>query len=287
MRSSLMILSCCILFIGCNHREKVTSKVTDTLANTQPTPLPAIIEVEPFKEFQAFWNYYERNIKLNEDFVGYDKDYKQISKAQFLENLSTGNYQPILVNPTDSIRYQLKTSPPGTQGSIADYMKMFANEELVFYRMEGRPVPKFNFVTIKGDRYTSENTKGKILLFKCWFIACVPCVKEMPALNTLIESYRHRKDMVFLSLAIDDEAPLKSFLKNTRFDYQTIAAQASYISDKLKVNAYPTHFLVDQAGKVVKVTNSVDELKIFLERMLEKQQVGIQTEIGKTLFIIL
>ncbi|MEJ5961429.1 TlpA family protein disulfide reductase [Pedobacter immunditicola] len=148
---------------------------------------------------------------------------------------------------------------------------MFAKKELVFYRMEGRPVPKFDFVTIEGDRYTSENTKGKILLLKCWFIACVPCVKEMPALNTLIESYRHRKDMVFLSLATDEEASLKTFLKNTKFDYQTVAAQASYMSDKLNVYAYPTHFLVDKAGKVVKVTNSVDELETFLKRMLEKQ----------------
>ena len=238
MRYKLLIRSCYILFIfiGCNRSEKVNSKVVDTSSNTQPTPLLAVTTVEPFKEFQAFWNYYERNIKLNEDFVGYDKDHKQISKAKFLQNLSTGNYQPIRINPTDSIRYQLMTSPPGVQSSIVGYMKIFAKRELVFYRMEGKPVPKFDFVTIAGDRYTSENTKGKILLLKCWFIACIPCVKEMPDLNALIESYSHRKDMVFLSLAIDDKASLKSFLKKTKFDYQTVASQASYMSDKLKVN---------------------------------------------------
>jgi len=74
--------------------------------------------------------------------------------------------------------------------------------------------------------------------------------------------------MVFLSLAIDDKASLKSFLKKTKFDYQTVASQASYMSDKLKVNEYPTHFLVDKEGKVVKVTNSAEELETFLKRML-------------------
>jgi len=267
MRYRLLMLFCFILFIGCNHHEKVTSKGTGTPANTPP----AIVEAEPFKEFPALWDYYARHIKLNEDFVGYDEDHKQISKENFLKILSTGKYQPIIINPTDAIRYQLKTSPPGAESSIAVYMKMFADKELVFYHMEGRPVPKFNFVTIKGDRYTSENTKGKILLFKCWFIACHPCVREMPELNTLVESYRDRSDIVFLSLAIDDETPLKNFLKTTRFDYQTVAEQQSYMSDKLKVNAFPTHFLIDKAGRVVKVSNSADEVEMFLKRMLAKQ----------------
>jgi len=55
---------------------------------------------------------------------------------------------------------------------------------------------------------------------------------------------------------------------NTRFDYQTVAAQASYMSDNLKVYANPTHFLVDKAGKVIKVANSADEVETFLKRIL-------------------
>jgi peroxiredoxin len=267
MRCKLLILPCFILFIACNHREKATSKVSGTPANTAS----AIVEAAPFKEFNALWEYYVKYIKLNEDFVGYDKDHKQISKENFLKILSTGKYQPILINPADSIRYQLKTSPPGVQSSIATYMKTFANKELVFYHMEGKPVPAFNFVTIAGDKYTNENTKGKIVLFKCWFITCHACVQEMPELNAMVKSYRDRKDIVFLSLAMDDKAPLKHFLKATRFDYQTVAGQKNYMFNKLKVNAFPTHFLIDKAGQVVKVSNSAEEAEMFLKRMLAKK----------------
>ena len=33
---------------------------------------------------------------------------------------------------------------------------------LVHYKMEGKPIPAFNFSDIDGNLYTSENTKGKI-----------------------------------------------------------------------------------------------------------------------------
>ncbi|MDB5021058.1 MAG: alkyl hydroperoxide reductase/Thiol specific antioxidant/Mal allergen [Pedobacter sp.] len=269
MTSRLSILSFIILLFGCQHDERVVSKIPAAPVDAQTkSSVFTIEEVEPFRDFKAFWDYYSRHIELNEDFLGYDKDHKKISKAKFLKLLSTGKYQPLQVNPADSLRYQLKSSPLRAEASIGDYMKMFAKEQSVFHRMEGRPVPEFDFKTIEGKRYTSENTKGKILLFKCWFIACVPCVQEMPELNALVEQYRSRKDIVFLSLATDDEVALKGFLKRTRFDYETVAQQDRYMTDKLNVNAYPTHVLIDKAGHIVKVADSVDQLEKFLKRML-------------------
>jgi len=271
MSNRSLILACLIIFTACQHRKNEALKDIDTTTNAQPVPAPAlsvIQEVKPFKEFTKFWDYYARRIKLNEDFAGYDTNRNQISKEQFLKALSTRLYQPIVINPADSIRYQLKRNPPGAENAIGDYMKMYAEKELIFYAMEKNPIPKFSFETLDGNSYTSENTKGKIVLFKCWFISCLPCVKEMPELNALVESYKDRNDIVFLSLAIDDAAPLKRFLKKTRFDYRTVAGQKIYMTNKLKVNAYPTHILIDKEGNVVKVANSVNEVRMFLKRML-------------------
>jgi thiol-disulfide isomerase/thioredoxin len=271
MGCRLLILPCFILLFSCNHREKVTPKVAKVPIDIPHKPkFESIEEAEPSKDFSSFWDYYARHIKLNEDFIAYDKHHKQISKVRFLETLTTGKYQPILINPTDTIRYELKSSPKGTEVSISDYMRQYVAEALVFYHMEGKPVPNFSFKTLAGDRYTSKNTLGKLVLFKCWFIGCVTCVQEMPELNELVESYSGRKDIVFISLAIDNEAPLRSFLNKTKFDYQTVARQGSYMTNKLKVSGYPTHFLVDRSGNVVKVSNSAGEIETFLERTLSK-----------------
>lgn len=52
----------------------------------------------------------------------------------------------------------------------------------------------------------------------------------------------------------------------TRFDYTTIPDQENYMSKKLNVAGYPTHFLIDKAGKLVRVLYNETELAEALEK---------------------
>jgi len=85
------------------------------------------------------------------------------------------------------------------------------------YQMEGKQFPKFHYVDLNGNTYTSENTKGKILVLKAWFISCKACVAEMPMLNKLTEEYKNRKDIVFVSIAWDSKKALEAFEKRVGF----------------------------------------------------------------------
>lgn len=66
-----------------------------------------------------------------------------------------------------------------------------------------------------------------------------------------MERYKTDTDIIFLSLAIDNNTQLKGFLKKNKFDYQTVANQDTYMTGKLNIAGYPTHLLVDKQGKVV------------------------------------
>ena len=269
MRTILMLLYCILILCSCKNKRD--TKVVPIVKEKQIVRENlAIEEAKPFKDFTPFWNYYATNIKLNEDFISFDKNKNRISKSEFLKKLATGIYQPVLINPTDSIRYQLKRSPDAADDDISLYMKQFAREQLIFYQMEGHLLPKFNFTTIDNVNYTSENTKGKILLIKCWFIACKPCIQEMPELNKLVERYKTDTDIIFLSLAIDNSTQLKDFLKKNKFNYQTVANQDNYMTGKLNIAGYPTHLLVDKQGKVVKISNDALQIKEFLKKILKK-----------------
>lgn len=83
------------------------------------------------------------------------------------------------------------------------WLKYKAEREYKNYQMEGKELPDFNFTDLDGTVYDKETTAGKIVVLKCWFIGCVPCVEEMPALNKLVNQYRNQKDIVFVSLAFD------------------------------------------------------------------------------------
>lgn len=136
--------------------------------------------------------------------------------------------------------------------------------------MEGQQIPEFNFTDLNGNKYNTTTTKGKILLLKCWFINCIACVKEFPECNKLVDDYKDRNDVLFISLASDTRNELKKFLNTKVFKYAVIPQMDNYMTNQLNINMYPTHLLVGRTGKIIKVANSVEELEPFLKKEIEK-----------------
>lgn len=213
------------------------------------------------------WGYCWRYVKPLEDYTAYDTSGGEISREQFLTMFASGDYLPLRLRTADSShRYRMYALPPSTDQGIRSTLGNLGKKLLHDYRQEGKTLPAFTFVDLDGNRYTPENTKGRILVLKCWFIACAPCVEEMPQLNRMMEQYSDRKDILFVSLATDPANKLKDFLQKTEFKYAVIPDMRSYMSDALQVNAYPTHFLVNKQGQIAKVTNKADELEIALRK---------------------
>lgn len=186
----------------------------------------------------------------------------KITRIDFLKKLSTGNYFPVALYSEDNyLSYKLAVIPAKTDESITAYLKKFSSDQLEFCKLEGKPVPNFNFNDVNGKHYSSESIKGKIVLFKCWFIRCGACVKEMPALNEIVKKYKNRDDILFISLAIDNRKELQKFLATTKFDYATIPNQERYMADQLHVSAYPTHFIINKKGELVRMLP--DETKVI------------------------
>ncbi|MBB2147928.1 TlpA family protein disulfide reductase [Pedobacter gandavensis] len=219
------------------------------------------------KDFPTFWDYHYKNVTLNEDFLAYDLAGKKISKTKFLNQLKTGKYIALQVyTATSSLAYKLHKIPATADPAIVGYMRDFGKKQLIFSQMKGKKAPAFNFTDVNGKTYTSENTKGKIVLFKCWFTTCTACIAEMPELNKLVKKYKNRTDILFISLAINDKKELQRFLSKTKFDYATIPAQESYMRKQLNVAAYPTHFLINKTGKIIFISEDADQIKRHLEK---------------------
>jgi thiol-disulfide isomerase/thioredoxin len=117
-----------------------------------------------------------------------------------------------------------------------------------------------------GNEYNNENTKGKIIILKCWFINCPLCIAEFPELNAFVERYRNRKDILFISLALDTKSALEKFLLVNRFNYIVIPDQKEFIGNILNINDYPTHFIIGRNGVIKKVVNKADEMILAFDR---------------------
>ncbi|TSD65928.1 TlpA family protein disulfide reductase [Inquilinus sp. KBS0705] len=239
-----------------------------TIAQTVPgTPVKKPESI--LKNSDSFNSYMYDNLKLSQNLTTYDENLGSISKEVFLEKLCTGDYLPLRLKSTDNtLHFQLYklTDPATKQMGIA--VKGWSGEFLAHYQMEDKPFPEFSFVDIKGNTYTTANTKGKTLVLKTWFIGCQRCEEEMPELNKLLAKYKNRPDIVFVSLALDSKEKLEAFLKRKRFDYPVVPDQNDFIIKGLKSNAFPTHFIVNKEGIIVSVVTDSEEVEYALEHKI-------------------
>lgn len=225
--------------------------------------IPVEDPVDILKDQTSFLKYYN-TLKLSADFIALDASSKIITRGEFLKQVSSGAYLPLRLTSKDSVYYKLyKINTP------TDYMiwiKDMGDREYKHYQMEGKTLPKFNFIDLDGRIYNQETTKGKIVVLKFWFIGCVPCVQEMPALNKLVNQYKNRKDIVFVSLAFDKKEDLKKFLVKTTFNYAVVANQKDYLIKDLGITSFPTHTVINKKGIVVKVLDSYKEMESVLKK---------------------
>ena len=245
--TSLTLFALLLLLLACSEKNRYSE--------------PAIKGESLEKDFKTWWTYYKRNINLSSDFVGIDDAGKPIGKADFLQKLKTDEYIPLKLVAKDSLTYyKLFRLNPNADKGIRNAMQQSATVYLDHFKAEGTPFPPFQFTDLNGTTYTNANTKGKIVVVKCWFIQCRSCVAEFPELNELVESYRNREDMLFISLATDPKDQLAKFLTEKKFDYQTVPEQGDFMDITLGLTMYPTHFIVDKNGIIQKVTNSAEEM---------------------------
>jgi peroxiredoxin len=113
----------------------------------------------------------------------------------------------------------------------------------------------FTATDLEGNTFSLDELKGKVIVINFWFVACKPCVEEIPELNELVEKYED-KDVVFLGFALDNEKRLNSFLEKNPFKYH-IFPESKELIGSYGVNSYPTHIVIDQSSAVVFKTSGL------------------------------
>lgn len=220
------------------------------------------------KDFDTWYRYTYYNVPLSRDFKARDVKGQVVPKKAFLRQLATGQVLALHTgNEHKQPVYQLYTYT-GKQRQIRQVSQQFAEEELRYVDREGKLLPAFHFTDLQGKTYTPATTHGKVLVLKCWFIGCVACVKEFPAVNAL-GRYQTNKDVLFISLANDEAAKLRGFLRHKPLNYAVIPASRAYTQQKLQVLGYPTHLVVGRDGKIAHITNSVGYLASAIDAALQ------------------
>jgi thiol-disulfide isomerase/thioredoxin len=110
----------------------------------------------------------------------------------------------------------------------------------------------FTVRDIAGKDVRLSQYKGKVVLLNFWATWCVPCKREIPALNALHRDYQER-GFVVLGVSVDSEVrAIKPFARQMKMSYPVlIGAGREDLSEAFgPFFGFPTSVLVARDGKV-------------------------------------
>ena len=116
--------------------------------------------------------------------------------------------------------------------------------------MSEKKIPSFSVRTLKGAKLSPRKLKGKIVVLNFWFIDCLPCIKELPALNRLVSEYQDNKEVVFLSMTYETKERLeKTFYPKYKLDFEVVP-EALKVVELFGKPGYPTLFVIGRDNKI-------------------------------------
>jgi peroxiredoxin len=128
-------------------------------------------------------------------------------------------------------------------------------------------------VDIDGVSYNSSTLGDKVIVLCFWFTSCRPCIEEIPYLNELIERYK-TEDVLFLAPSYEAAESLNHFLSKRPFNYRIIPNSSDLINH-FKINAFPTHIILDKKGVVRWAKTGIEKNpetgEIIIQKTLEKE----------------
>lgn len=95
-------------------------------------------------------------------------------------------------------------------------------------------------------------TKGQPTYLKLWATWCLPCMKEMPALERTHEQYGSKVQVLAVNLGLNEtNAGIKQVVSQYGLKMPVLIDQDSDITQRFGVLGTPFHVLIDKRGRIV------------------------------------
>ena len=114
----------------------------------------------------------------------------------------------------------------------------------------GAPAPAATLVTLDGQRISSGDLLGQVVILTFWATWCSPCRAEMPQLDALYRRH-HAQGLELLGVSVDDPSDRATVVRVMKsFTYPAALAAAAKVNDFGPPPAVPLTWVIDPAGIV-------------------------------------
>jgi len=145
----------------------------------------------------------------------------------------------------------------------------------------GQMAPDFTIKDQSGKSVNLSDYRGNLVFLNFWASWCDPCIDEMPALETMNNSYKGRKfKMLTVSTDVNPDNAAEIY-KKLNLHYSWYADPGRQVAGKYHVEKYPETFIIDANGHVLRHFWQVNTtLMSQIDGYLRNQEAAAATPIS-------
>jgi peroxiredoxin len=116
------------------------------------------------------------------------------------------------------------------------------------------PAPDVTFISINGEKISTQSLRGKVVMVNFWATSCTTCVHEMPA---MVDTYNRFKDqgLEFVAVAMKYDPPnyVLNYAQTRKLPFKVALDSAGDLARSFgDVALTPTTFVIGKDGKIIK-----------------------------------
>ena len=145
-------------------------------------------------------------------------------------------------------------------------------------KMIDEPSPKFDLVNLAGDRISSEDLKGKVVVVDFWATWCGPCKASFPGMQDAVTKFEKSDDVAFVFIDTWEsgknvEEKVSDFISKNNYSFNVLMDTDASTTSAYGVKGIPSKFVIGKDGnlkfKSTGFSGSNDELVKEITMMIE------------------
>jgi peroxiredoxin len=120
--------------------------------------------------------------------------------------------------------------------------------------LQNRGAPEVRFAVLSGEKFSTSDLRGKVVLVNFWATWCTTCVQEMPKFTDTYRKFSPRGyEMIAVAVQSDHPNNVAAFTQKRALPFKVALDGDGDIAKQFgRVRITPTSFLIDKNGRVLK-----------------------------------
>jgi thiol-disulfide isomerase/thioredoxin len=111
------------------------------------------------------------------------------------------------------------------------------------------PAPAFSAADTNGVPFTSDSTRGKVVVLDFWATWCAPCVMALPNMQKLADRYASSPDVEVVAIQVDEVGDAAAFFRERNLTLRSIPS-ARPLAVAFSASGLPMTVVIGKDGRM-------------------------------------